>query len=129
MMSDKLAATSTRDSLLQDIAAELTSAAYPLVLRHGMQGSWLDLELGLWRTLTDTVEHGARQTPPGSPDELDLWRERFLVELTGEASHVVRRHGVKRSLQGMAWDLHRAFRSVIETDRGRWNIATPGEPD
>ena len=34
MMSDKLAATSTRDSLLQDIAAELTSAAYPLVLRH-----------------------------------------------------------------------------------------------
>jgi hypothetical protein len=128
-MSDNLGATSTRDTLLEDIAAELTSAVYPVVLRHGMRGWWLDLELGLWRALTETVEHRARQMTPGSPGELDLWRERFLVELTGEAVHVVRSHGVKRSLLGMAPDLYRAFRSAIERDRACSNDATPGEPD
>jgi hypothetical protein len=76
--------------------------------------------LGLWRALADTVDHWARPAPPpGSPNEFDVWRERFLVEWTGEAFHVVRRYGVKRSLQGMGWDLYRAFRSEIERDRGR----------
>jgi hypothetical protein len=50
-MSDNHGATCTRDTLVQNIAAELTSAVYPLVLRQGIRGSWLDLELGLWRTL------------------------------------------------------------------------------
>jgi hypothetical protein len=42
--------------LLETFAAELTSAAYSFVLGHGMRGSWLDLEVGLWRVLADTVK-------------------------------------------------------------------------
>ena len=117
-------------TFLEAFAAEITGAAYPIALRHAIGGSWLDLELGLWKALADTVEHWARPAPrPGSPDEFDVWRERFLVELTGEAFHIARRYGVRRSLHGMGWDLYRAFRSVIETNCERWYDATPGKSD
>ena len=76
-------------TFLEAFAAEVTGAAYAIALRHAIGGSWLDLELGLWKALADTVEHWARPAPrPGSPDGFDVWRERFLVELTGEAFHV-----------------------------------------
>jgi hypothetical protein len=55
-MSDNHGAPCTRDPQLENIAAELTSAVYPLVLRHGFLASWLDLELGLWRALAETVK-------------------------------------------------------------------------
>ena len=61
-MSDNQGATCTRDTLLENMAAELTSAVYPLVLRHGLRGSWLDLELGLWRALAETVKKVGRET-------------------------------------------------------------------
>ena len=39
---------------------------YPLVLRHGLRVSWLDLELGLWRALAESVKKVGRDTslPP-----------------------------------------------------------------
>jgi hypothetical protein len=36
-------------------AAELTAAAYCAALRRGAGDKWLDLELDLWRVLTETV--------------------------------------------------------------------------
>jgi hypothetical protein len=45
-----------RDALLERFAAELTLAAYRVALRTGTQGTWLDLELGLWRALANTVK-------------------------------------------------------------------------
>jgi hypothetical protein len=41
-------ATWNRDTLLENIAAELTSAAYAVALRHGEEDKWLFLELELW---------------------------------------------------------------------------------
>jgi hypothetical protein len=38
------------------LAAELTAAAYPIALRHGVKGKWLDLELDLWRVLAETIK-------------------------------------------------------------------------
>ena len=38
---------------LAALAAELTAAAYPVVLRYGLGDKWLDLQLDLWRALTD----------------------------------------------------------------------------
>ena len=55
-MSDNQSAPCTQDPQLENIAAELTGAIYPLVLRHGLRVSWLDLELGLWRALAETVK-------------------------------------------------------------------------
>jgi hypothetical protein len=65
-MSGNNGATRARDTRLQNIAAELTSAVYPLVLRHGLRVSWLDLELGLWRALAATVKKVGSETslPP-----------------------------------------------------------------
>jgi len=45
-----------RKVFVEDLAAELTEAAYPVALRHGTPASWIDLELDLWRTLVDKVK-------------------------------------------------------------------------
>jgi hypothetical protein len=37
-------------------AAKLTDAAYAVALRHGVSGSWIDLQLELWRALTEAIE-------------------------------------------------------------------------
>ena len=44
-----------RDALLETLAAELALAAYRVALRTRTAGTWLDLELDLWRTLADTA--------------------------------------------------------------------------
>ena len=45
-----------REALLETLAGELTLAAYRVALRARTEGTWLDLELDLWRTLADTVK-------------------------------------------------------------------------
>jgi hypothetical protein len=59
--------TGNRDALLENFAAELTDVAYPIALRHGGAGSWVDLELDLWRVLGETVKKwGQDASPPSS---------------------------------------------------------------
>jgi carbon storage regulator len=58
-----------------DLAAELTRAAYHVALQHGRAGTWLDLELELWRALSDVVKIARARRPktassnttPGKP--------------------------------------------------------------
>jgi hypothetical protein len=50
-----------RDVLLETFAAELTLAAYRVALRTRTQGTWLDLQLDLWRALADTLETWERE--------------------------------------------------------------------
>ena len=45
-----------RDALLEVFAAELTLAAYRVALGTRTKGTWLDLELDLWRALADKVK-------------------------------------------------------------------------
>jgi hypothetical protein len=45
-----------RDAPLETLAAELTLAAYRVALRTRTKGTWLDLELDLWRALADTAK-------------------------------------------------------------------------
>jgi hypothetical protein len=138
-MSDNHVASYDRDARLENFAAELTSAAYPLALRHGMSGSWIAVELGLWRALAETVKKWAREWPPaGSSDEFEAWREgllvdltesafygagmnledaqaleRLLVDLTESAFYVAVKHGIKGSLLEVELGLYRAFRLVV----------------
>jgi hypothetical protein len=44
-----------RDALHETFAAELTLAAYRVALRNRTAGTWIDLELDLWRTMADTA--------------------------------------------------------------------------
>jgi hypothetical protein len=48
-----------RETQLENFAAELTSAVYPIALRQGMKGLWIEVELGLWRALAETVKKWA----------------------------------------------------------------------
>jgi hypothetical protein len=54
-----------RDALLESIAADLTLAAYRVALRTRTGGTWLDLELDLWRALADTVKTWEREWSRG----------------------------------------------------------------
>jgi hypothetical protein len=54
-MNDNRAVVRNSDQPLEALAAELTAAAFDVVLRHGHGSKWLDLELELWRVLTATV--------------------------------------------------------------------------
>ena len=50
---------------LDDFVAALTEAAYPIALRHKGGEEWLDLELELWRVLTQTVQRWERRALGG----------------------------------------------------------------
>ena len=39
----------------EDVAAELTEAAFPVALPHGFGTNWLDGKLELWNVMTQTV--------------------------------------------------------------------------
>ena len=50
---------------LDNLAGELTLAAYHVALQHAAAGTWLDLELDLWRALSDAVKIArARENSP-----------------------------------------------------------------
>ena len=53
--------TSDQEACLDNFAAELTTAVYPVALRHGGGGSWVDLELDLWKALAETVKKRGRR--------------------------------------------------------------------
>ena len=52
---------------LASFTAKLTDIAYAVALRHGVTGSWIDLQLDLWRVLTEAVERG--ESSPSFPQE------------------------------------------------------------
>jgi hypothetical protein len=60
-MNDNRAAVADANHTLEVFAAELTAAAYPVALRHGVGDKWLDLELELWWVLTETVKKWERE--------------------------------------------------------------------
>jgi hypothetical protein len=55
----------------EDILADLADAAYQVLLRHGMRGSFLEAELELWHQLRSTYY---RQTVAAVLDQVDLGR-------------------------------------------------------
>jgi hypothetical protein len=113
-MNGNHGAACDRETLLENVAAELTSAVYPLALRQGMRGSWITVELGLWRALAATVTAWARERPPaGSPDAWKAWREGLLVDLTESAFYIALKHGIKGALLEVELGLYQALRSVI----------------
>jgi hypothetical protein len=112
-MTDNHRTASDRDIRLENFAAELTRAVYPLVLVRGLKGSWIEVELGLWRALAETVKKWAGQRPSAAPsDELDAWREGLFVDLTESAFSIAVRNGIKGSLLKLELGLYRAVRRV-----------------
>lgn len=111
------AAVKTHHSL-PSFAADLTDAAYAIVLRHGFSDSWIDLQLELWRAFTATVakrERSASRSP--SAVEFLACREKFLSELTDAAYRTSLQYGLRGSFLDVELDLDLALREVIERSR------------
>jgi hypothetical protein len=45
---------------LEAFAAELTQTAYPIALKYGVRGSSLDLELEIWKAVSELVRKRGR---------------------------------------------------------------------
>jgi hypothetical protein len=73
-MTDNERAAREWERALECLAADVTSTAYAVALRHGAGGSWVDLELGLWKALARTVREWGRRPPV--PDALTNARPR-----------------------------------------------------
>jgi hypothetical protein len=112
-MNDIRDTAQDRDARLDDFAAELTRAVYPLVLRRGPKDSWVQVQLALWRALAETVEKWAWEPPAASSAEFDAWREGFLEALTDRAFSIALDNGIEGSLLTLELGLYRAFRLVM----------------
>ena len=62
-MNQNLQTAVDREVLLETLAAELALAAYRVALRTRSRGTWLDLELDLWRVLTGTAKMWREKSP------------------------------------------------------------------
>src|SRR5215475_3633548 len=61
--------------VLTSFAADLTDAAYSVVLRHGIGGSWIDLQLDVWRVLAASITETPRpESRSPAPGEFYAWR-------------------------------------------------------
>jgi hypothetical protein len=113
-MNDLSGTAPEQDICLDDLAAQLTIAIYPLALVHGLKGSWIELELGLWRALTNTVDKWCRKRPSApSSDAFEDWRKGLLVDLTESAFFVAIKNGIEGAPLEVELDLYRVFRLMI----------------
>jgi hypothetical protein len=55
-MKSNVATLNRKDTALETFAAELTDAAFPVALAHGVGNDWLDVKLELWRALDRAVK-------------------------------------------------------------------------
>jgi hypothetical protein len=55
-MNVERSAMAEPDDSLENLAAELTDAAYRVALERGFGDKWLDLQLDLWGALTQAIE-------------------------------------------------------------------------
>lgn len=59
----------TASPVREDLAAELANAAYAVALRYEKSVPWLDLELDLWKVVSETMtrHEQIRTTAPALP--------------------------------------------------------------
>jgi hypothetical protein len=122
-MSHNPRTATDRDIRVEDFAAELTSAAYPLVLRCGMKQLWLTVELGLWTVLAKTVKGWAGQRQPAASGDREAWREGLLRAPTASARSIVLNHGTNGPRSEVESGLDQAFWHVI-SNRTHVNLLT-----
>ncbi len=106
--------TADRSTRHENFAAELTSAAYPLLLRRGLKGSWVKMELALWKALAETVERWTLERRCAAySSEFDARQEGFLADLTGRALSVAAENEVEGPLPDLERGVDLAFRSLL----------------
>jgi hypothetical protein len=109
------------DAFDEHWAAELTTAAYLVALRHGATSQWLELQLELWRALSATVAKGEGEfTARCEPSQLAFSAEDFLAELAYVAYRVALPYGRRRSFLDLELELYQTFRRIVECAEREW---------
>jgi hypothetical protein len=62
------------EMLAEGFLAELTDAAYCVALRHGIKGSFVDVELDLWQALRKVLHLGVSRQASRFSEESASWR-------------------------------------------------------
>ena len=67
-MNDNLGAPLHSGSAAREYRGGIHGTVYAIMLRRGVEGSWLDLELSLWRALREAVRKAGLETslPPST---------------------------------------------------------------
>ena len=119
MSFDRVSATD-RAACVAAFSADLTDAAYSILLRHRVGGSWIDLQLEVWRALAATVEESDGKAPAGSSGtEFNIWREILLARATDAAYRVALRHELREPFLELELDLQETLRKVVERHDAR----------
>lgn len=114
-MTTEHSTTNDTATLLAVFAADLADAAYAVVLRHGIGGSWIDVQLEVWRALAETIRETDWQTvDANSLAEFAVWREALLSRATEAAYRTALRHELQGPFVDVELDLHRALRQIME---------------
>ena len=102
-------------SVLASFAADLASAAYSVTLPNGICGSWLDLQLAVWRAISKTI---AKLTGPTSAvaeaADFACWRECLVSRLTDAAYRAALRQGFRGSFLNVELALNAALSRVVD---------------
>lgn len=107
-----------RRAVVESLAAELTNAAYPVLLKGGLGGSWVELELGLWKGLTQTLSQWLRELPPDRVAEsVASWKNGLLMDLVDSALFVAQQQETQEPLSYLKSGLREAFGSAFNRSR------------
>jgi hypothetical protein len=98
----------TVQALKDRLAGELLDLAYPVVLRQGIQGSSVDVELAMWHTIDDTLREMLQPLVAGA-DRTPLTCDFVLARLTKAVYQAVRRLGFRGSFADVEFGLWDAF--------------------
>jgi hypothetical protein len=66
--------THSWSGLIETVAADLTRVVYPVALRQGTVASWVDLELGIWKALSEELRRIGEGLFSTWPAELESTR-------------------------------------------------------
>jgi hypothetical protein len=103
-----------RQASVEECAGVLTDAAYPVVLRHGVKGSSVDVELDVWKAFRKELSRRPL-TAAASADVDDcgsLVLEETSAQLTEAAYQVALRRGFSGSFIDVELDLWKALSKV-----------------
>ena len=95
--------------------AEISDAAYSVLLRSGIRGWWIDLELDIWKTLEDVAVKPTDWNATISRDShcADLGSLPGLHLLTQAVYSAALRHGFHRPFVDVELGLYRALEQVM----------------
>ena len=98
----------TVQALKDRLVGELLDLAYPVVLRQGVQGPSVDVELAIWHTIDDALQEMFQPTLVRADRTPPTW-DFVLARLTKAVYQAVRRFGFRGSFADVEFGLWDAF--------------------